>query len=309
MDSGSAQKKYDYHARKNAGETMIREWLAEYKPKNQQQAEQALREIMQEIALAGLQRSGFFEKAAFYGGTALRIFYGLDRFSEDLDFSLLDLNPDFSLEPFLTGIITEFKSIGMEVSIKEKIKSNQTHIDSAFLKADTLWKEMVLEGVIPQAGLVSSPGIRIKIEVDTDPPLDFDTEEKLLLKPFSFYVRCFSLPDLFAGKMHALLFRKWKQRVKGRDWYDMEWYIKRGTELNLDHFLARARNSGNWKEEHITREQFMHLLENKIAAVSFKSIREDIIRFIPDDKSIQIWSPEYFKDLIKKIRFTPKIQK
>src|SRR5580693_9468689 len=184
---------------------MIKEWLDEYKSKNILEAEQALREIMQEVALAGLQRSGFFEMAAFYGGTALRIFYGLDRFSEDLDFSLLKVNPEFSLEPHFQGIIAEFEAIGMEVTIKEKNKSITSNIDSAFLKSETVWRELVLEGVIPQAGIQHPPTIKIKIEVDREPPLGFDTEEKLLLKPFSFYVKCFTLPDLFAGKMHALL--------------------------------------------------------------------------------------------------------
>ena len=147
------------------------------------------------------------------------------------------------------------------------------------------------------------PNIKIKIEVDTEPPLGFETEEKLLLKPFSFYVKCFSLPDLFAGKMHALLFRKWKQRVKGRDWYDMEWYVKKGVRLNLDHFLVRARDSGDWKEETITKSQFMQLLQDKIATISFNYVRDDIVRFIRDDKALDIWSPKYFNDLVAKFQF------
>lgn len=282
---------------------MMKEWLEEYEPKTQAQVEQAFREIMQEIALAGLQRSGFFEKAAFYGGTALRLFYGLDRFSEDLDFSLLEVNPDFSLKPYLEGIITEFSALGMRVSVKEKVKTKQTNIDSAFLKSDTVWKELIVEGVVPQAGVGIRPSIQIKIEVDTHPPLGFETEEKLLLKPFSFYVKCFKLPDLFAGKMHALLFRKWKQRVKGRDWYDMEWYIKKGVPLHLDHFLLRACNSGDWNEKTITQNKFTQLIEDKITNVSFKAIREDIVRFIRDDKALEIWSADYFGDLIEKIKF------
>lgn len=282
---------------------MIKQWLEEYHPGNLEEAEYALREIMQEIALAGLYRSGFFEKAAFYGGTCLRIFYGLDRFSEDLDFSLLEVDPDFSLEPYLKGIVTEFSALGMQVSVKEKIKTRQTNIDSAFLKSETVWKELVLEDVIPQAGLDIRPNIKIKLEVDREPPLGFETAEKLLIKPFSFYVKCFGLPDLFAGKMHALLFRKWKQRVKGRDWYDMEWYIKKGIPLHLDHFLVRARDSGNWKEESITREQFMQLLKNKINSALFNKIRDDVIRFIHDDKRLDIWSPAYFQNLIEKIKF------
>jgi len=126
----------------------------------------------------------------------------------------------------------------------------------------------------------------------------------LLLKPFSFYVKCFSLPDLFAGKMHALLFRKWKERIKGRDWFDMEWYIRRGIPLNLSHLLIRSRDSGDWKEKSMTQQQFMSLLQTKIQSVSFKRVREDVVRFIPDDKVIEIWSPQYFRDLVGKIKFT-----
>lgn len=282
---------------------MIKDWLQEYQPLGKEQAESALREIMQEVALAGLQRTGFFEKAAFYGGTALRIFYGLDRFSEDLDFSMLQEDPDFSLELYFEGIIREFEAVGMQVSIREKKKASPSNVDSAFLKSETVWKELVLEGVVPQAGILAPPGLKIKLEVDRRPPLGFETEEKLLLRPFSFYVKCFALPDLFAGKMHALLFRKWKQRVKGRDWYDLEWYVKKGVPLHLHHFLLRAKDSGSWTEDTISEKEVLHLLNEKIDAVSFDNIREDVVRFIPDDSVLDIWSPLYFKDLISKIKF------
>jgi len=282
---------------------MIKEWIKKYKPQNKNEAEAALREIMQEVALAGLQRTGFFEKAAFYGGTALRIFYGLDRFLEDLGFFLLEVDPNFSLEPYFEGIITEFKAIGMTVSIKEKKKTPPSNIDSAFLKSETVWKELVLDDIIPQAGIQASPGIKIKLEVDREPPLGFETEEKLLLQPFSFYVKCFTLPNLFAGKMHALLFRNWKQRVKGRDWYDLEWYIKKEVPLDLHHFLLRAQDTGNWKEETASQDQVIHLLKDKIETVSFDGIREDIVRFIPDESILDIWSPAYFRDLVNKLKF------
>jgi hypothetical protein len=141
------------------------------------------------------------------------------------------------------------------------------------------------------------------MEVDREPPLGFDTEEKLLLKPFSFYVKCLTLSDLFAGKMHALLFRKWKQRVKGRDWYDLEWYIKKGVPLHLQHFLLRAQDSGDWIPKSISEDQVIQLLEEKIDAVSFDRIREDVVRFIRDPKTLEIWSPRYFKDLVGKITF------
>lgn len=206
---------------------MIKEWIGEYAPKNTEDVLSALREIMQEVALAGLSRTNFFEKAAFYGETALRIFYGLDRFSEDLNFSLFEADPDFSLEPYFDAIVTEFESIGMKVSIREKEKKEKTNIDSAFLKSETEWKELILEDIVKQSGIKSNKSMKIKIEVDRQPPLGFTTEMKLLTRPFSFYVKCFDKPSLFAGKMHALLFRKWKNRVKGRDWYDLEWYIKK----------------------------------------------------------------------------------
>jgi predicted nucleotidyltransferase component of viral defense system len=282
---------------------MIKDWIQEYKPQNKEQAEAALREIMQEVALAGLQRTGFFEKAAFYGGTALRIFYGLDRYSEDLDFSLLEVNPDFSLDEHFEGIVREFGAIGMNVTIKEKKKTIESNIDSAFLKSETVWKELVLDGIIPQAGIEATPRIKIKLEVDREPPLGFETEEKLLLRPFSFYVKCFTLPDLFAGKLHALLFRKWKQRVKGRDWYDLEWYLKKGTPLSLQHFLLRAQDTNNWDHPTITKKDVLDLLNKKIDLVSFNAIKEDIIRFIPDDSGLALWSPKYFKELIGKMKF------
>lgn len=276
---------------------MIKEWLESYTPKNKKEAQSALREIMQEIALAGLYRSGFFDKAAFYGGTALRIFHKLDRFSEDLDFSLLQVEQEFSLEKYQNAIVNEFAALGMNVSISEKQKVKQNNINSAFLKSETLWRELKLETIIPQIGLNTKANVKIKIEVDTEPPLNFKTEEKLLLQPFAFYVKCFTLPDLFAGKMHALLFRKWGTNVKGRDWYDMEWYIRKGIKLDLSHFLTRAQDSGDWKEETISEKEFRELLAQKIDTVNMEFVKRDVIRFIKDPEQLDIWSTTYFHDL------------
>lgn len=283
---------------------MIKEWLAEYQPQNTEDTLAALREIMQEITLAALSRTDFFEKAAFYGGTALRIFYRLDRFSEDLDFSLLEANPNFSLEPYFEGIVKEFEGLGMKVSIREKEKKQQTNVESAFLKSETLWKELILEDIVKQAGIApTNQNVKIKIEVDRIPPLGFTTEEKLLIRPFSFYVKCFNLPSLFAGKMHALLFRKWQNRVKGRDWYDLEWYIKKRVPLDLHHFALRAKDTGDWPEENITREQVLQLLQDKIKQVSIDNVKDDVVRFIKDDSVLNIWSEQYFTDIIQKLKF------
>jgi hypothetical protein len=285
---------------------MIKDWLESYNPKNKEEALNALREIMQEIALAGLTRAGFFKKAAFYGGTALRIFYGLDRFSEDLDFSLLETNPEFTLEKYQDAIVTEFAALGMQVSVVEKQKTFENNINSAFLKSETIWRELTLEGIIPQNGIDKVANVKIKIEVDREPPLGFTTEEKLLIKPFSFYVKCFALPDLFAGKMHALLFRKWKTNVKGRDWYDMEWYIKKGIPLDLNHFLLRAQDSGDWATATISEEEFRKLLSDKINIVNFDYVKADAGRFIPDTSVLDIWSTKYFHDLVERLKISLK---
>lgn len=282
---------------------MMKDWIAEYNPQNEEETLAAMREIMQEIALAALSRTDFFDKAAFYGGTALRIFYGLDRFSEDLDFSLLAPNPDFSLTPYFSKIVEEFQSLGMNVSIREKDKRIKTQVESAFLKSETIWQELVLEDLVKQHGISSNKTIKIKIEIDRLPPLGFSTEEKLLIRPFSFYVKCFTMPSLFAGKLHALLFRKWKSRVKGRDWYDMEWYIRKGVPLNMHHFLQRAKETNDWQEDQITQDQIMQLLIEKIESVAFDSVKEDVVRFIADDQKLAIWSPNYFNDLIQKMKF------
>lgn len=282
---------------------MIKDWIAEYKPQNTEDTLAALREIMQEVTLAALSRTDFFEKAAFYGGTALRIFYDLDRFSEDLDFSLLEANPDFSLEPYFEAIVHEFEGLGMKVSIREKEKKWPTNVESAFLKSETIWKELILEDIIQQAGITpTNQPVKIKIEVDRVPPLGFTTEENLLIRPFSFYVKCFTLSSLFAGKMHALLFRKWKNRVKGRDWYDLEWYIKHGVSLDLGHFAIRAEDTGDWPSDNITREEVIKLLQEKIEQVSMDNVKEDVIRFINDDEILDIWSKKYFSDLVKNLK-------
>jgi hypothetical protein len=160
----------------------------------------------------------------------------------------------------------------------------------------------VLENIIPQNGINNTISIKIKLEVDKFPPLKFETEEKILLQPFSFYVKCFTLPNLFAGKMHALLFRKWGTNVKGRDWYDMEWYIKKGVTLNINHFLVRAIESGDWNEEKISGQEFITLLHEKINTVNIIRVKADISRFIANTDVLDLWSVKYFIDLTANLK-------
>lgn len=190
----------------------------------------AEQEVCQKIALAGLRRGGFFDHAAFYGGTCLRLFHGLPRFSEDMDFSLTEKRSDIHLENYFDAIREEFHLCGFDVTLTRKEKKNFGKVESAFLKEDTEAYEIKFQ---------TRKGVKVKIELDTDPPLLFETEQKLLLQPYSFMTRCFSLPDLFAGKMHALVYRAWRHRVKGRDWFDFEWYVRKGVPLDWTHLQAR----------------------------------------------------------------------
>ncbi len=251
----------------------------------------ALREVMQEIALVGLQRAGFFEEAAFYGGTCLRIFHGLPRYSEDLDFSLLKTDRSFRLVPYFERLTEEFAALGFDVEISEKRKTADTDITSAFLKNTASRFDLKIQG---------NRILKIKFEVDTDPPLGFITEQKLLLQPYSTYINCFVLPDLFAGKTHALLFRQWQNRVKGRDWFDFEWYVRQGVPLNRQHLCTRAQQSGHWSEPTLTQEDFAQLLKERIDNVDLDSAREDVIRFIKSPDEIKIWSKPYFYELAKR---------
>ena len=320
---------------------MLKPWFESYGVKNPTETNAALREIMQEIALSGLARAGFFNHAAFYGGTALRIFYQLPRYSEDLDFSLLTKDPGFRMKPFLAEMESEFAALNLKVRVSEKVKSRTTAIDSAFLKSDTSWSELhfILEGSDVNLGN-DNINIKIKLEVDTLPPLGFACESKLLLRPYSFYVNVMQLPDLYAGKMHALLFRNWKKRVKGRDWFDFEWYVQRGEKMRLSHFEARAIASGDWGVSafkgdagstggseivdfagdagstgsesvvsnssavgSMTLEHVRDFLNRKIDDLDFALAKDDALRFIPpaDAHKLDIWSADYFRELVKRI--------
>jgi len=264
----------------------------------------ALREILQEIALLGLWRSKFFEKGAFYGGSALRILYGLDRFSEDLDFSLLQPNSDFTLSRYSQALQTEMRSFGFEVSVEQKKKEIPRAVQSAFLKANTLEQLLVIEAekeIIH--GLPKGQVLKIKVEVDTDPPPDFTTEVKYLLHPIPFSVRSYVLPDLFAGKMHAILCRRWKNRVKGRDWYDFVWFISNHPELHLVHLEKRMMQTGDWKQdEPLTAGRFNERLQKIIETVDLKKARTEVAPFVKNPDALAVWSKEFFLDISRRIK-------
>ncbi len=270
---------------------IFNQMLSSYEINTDTDKRNATFEVMQQIILAGLQQGGFFDKAAFYGGTCLRIFHGLQRFSEDMDFSLVRKDDKFNIEDYFDPIVKVFESIGRKVVITKKDKRTFGRVESAFLKDNTQLYDVAFQ---------TEKSIKIKIEVDTNPPLMFDTEQKLLMKPYSFMTRCFTLPDLYAGKMHALVFRNWKTRLKGRDWYDFEWYVRNDVPLDFQHLQERI---WEFSGEEMSHEKFMQLLNERLATADMKSVLEDVTRFVRNPNELKIWSNDYFLELAKKIRF------
>ncbi len=251
----------------------------------------AICEVNQQIILAGLYSGGFFDVAAFYGGTCLRVFHGLQRFSEDMDFSLLAPDNGFDFTQYFQPIIDMFALVGREVEIRRKDKKSFSAVESAFLKDNT---------DVYDVSFQTGKSVKIKIEVDTQPPLSFQTEQRLLLLPFSLMTRCFTLPNLFAGKMHALVYRAWKNRVKGRDWYDFEWYVRNNVPLNFSHLAERVRQF-NGKD--ISKEDFIGQLRDKLASTDIGKVKDDVLPFLHNPKELDIWSNDYFLQLSEMIRF------
>jgi predicted nucleotidyltransferase component of viral defense system len=289
--------------------TTIESLLENYTLESKNEYENAIQEIMQEISLMGLWRAKFFEHAAFYGGTSLRILYGLNRFSEDLDFSLLKPDPSFNLLPFLKAIEEELEISGLQVTVEHKIKHPEESIRSAFLKTGTL-ETFIRIGLDEslKRHTQSNEVIKIKLEIDIDPPAGFDTEVKYLTKPIPFSVRTYAPEDLFAGKMHALLCRPYKVRVKGRDWYDFIWSVAKGFRLHLAHLESRMRQSGHYtSEKPLTKEVFIDLLEKKILGLNVQAAKEDIKRFIRDPRDTDGWSIDFFKSLLPQIQFSAEV--
>ena len=264
--------------------------LSAYDMSTEQQKRNAIFEVNQQVILAGLYNGGFFDVAAFYGGTCLRIFHGLQRFSEDMDFSLLVPDEKFDFTKYFQPIIDEFAVVGREVEIKKKNKKNFGKVESAFLKDNTDVYDISFQ---------TDKSIKIKIEVDTQPPLGFSTEQKLLLLPLSFMTRCFTLPDLFAGKMHALVYRTWKNRVKGRDWYDFEWYVRHNIPIDFTHLAERVLQFNN---EVIEQDMFIIKLKEKLSSANINQVKKDVLPFVRNPKELDIWSNDYFLQLADMIR-------
>ena len=275
-------------------QTILTQMLAGYQTNTLEEKKNAIKEVVQEIALCGLSRAGFFKQAAFYGGTALRIFYGLDRFSEDLDFSLISPNTDFELQPYFSGLEKELAAAGLKFSVEEKVKSVDSDIKSAFLKGNT--KEHIVS-IYDEQNVTVNPDevIKIKFEVDVNPPAHATFENKYRLLPSPYQVKLYDLSSLFAGKVHAVICRAWKSRVKGRDLYDYVFYMANQAKINLPHLRTRLEDSGVLKEgDTFTIDTLKTMLTERFETIDYETAKKDVLPFIKDFSKLDLWNKDFF---------------
>ncbi|NQT28070.1 MAG: nucleotidyl transferase AbiEii/AbiGii toxin family protein [Candidatus Omnitrophica bacterium] len=277
---------------------IIQERFDTYQCGSQQEEENALREISQEITLAALSRGDFFKKAAFQGETCLRIFYDLERFSEDLDFVLKNPSKHFSFEPYIKNMALEFKSYGYRLEVLDRSKTEDT-VKKCFLKDDSLGKVLNLTHL---KGVTNARKIKIKLEVDTNPPAGSGFVNKFLDFPFPFAITLQDMPSLFAGKSHALLCREY---IKGRDWYDFIWYVSRRVKMNWE-FLSEAINQqGPWKGQNIkiNREWYIKEMAKKTEEIDWKAAKEEMMRFLKPSAitGLDVWDKEFLSDRLQKL--------
>lgn len=282
---------------------VLMDLMARYQCKTDEDYRNSLKEIIQDIALLGLWRAKFFEHAAFYGGTALRILHGLDRFSEDLDFMLLANDPKFRFSKYQEALEKELASFGLTVQMTEKKKTKESKIHSAFLKANT--KEHVIKIGLSKKLAESFQHeelTKIKLEIDINPCSEYITETHDLIYPIPFWVRTLSLPSLFAGKLHAVLCRSWGKRVKGRDWFDMLWFVQRQVPVQLPFLEQKMRQTGHYSETGaLTKEHLLSLLFTRIDELDIDGAKEDVIRFVHNPQVIEGWSQSAFRKAAKQI--------
>ena len=283
---------------------VIQEMLNRYDANDLSGKKDALKEVVQEIVLCGLSRAGFFRKAAFYGGTALRVFHNLDRFSEDLDFSLEAADESFLLSDYFSVLRKEIASFGLNVEISEKVKSGESAVQSAFLKGNT--KEHMLMFFDADQAIDRIPGnelIKIKFEVDTNPPALASFERKYRLLPVPYEVMLYDMPSLFAGKVHAVICRAWKNRIKGRDLYDYVFFLSKGAHLNTEHLKARLIQSGVWDEgKAFSVEDAKHLLCERFETIDYQQAKEDVVPFLKNTATLDMWSADFFKQITEGLR-------
>ena len=255
----------------------------------------AAKEVMQEVILAALSTTDFFSQAAFYGGTSLRIFHGLRRFSEDLDFSLLRSNPDFHWNPYFDAITRTFENYGARVEAIEREKISATDTRSAFLKENAIeTMRLMLPSDFSMPQLNPDALIKIKFEIDVRPPENASYQWATLSDPFHSDVRVFDLPSLFAGKLSAVLMRGWKNRVKGRDYYDYMLYVGKRSKINFAYVQSNLEKAGYHFDKPLDLPELKKMLLERFQKVDFESAKADVVDFLDNPDDVKHWDYDYF---------------
>lgn len=276
---------------------LIKKRLAEYNVSNPIEEANALKEIVQEIMLFALWRADFFEVAAFQGGTSLRILHGLPRFSEDIDFILLESNPAFSWQPYLDKLTKTCNEFGIQPEAINKNNMDR-NVKAALIKDSSIANQLNLSFVNNKSG----QKLKIKLEIDCNPPAGSGFDYTYLDFPVDFEVGHQDLSSNFALKTHVLLCRPY---LKGRDWYDFNWYIAQGVTPNLLLLQNALIQYGPWKGEslNVNREWLVEALSEKIASVNWKDAADDVERFLKpvEQKSLKLWSNKFYMSKLEKL--------
>ena len=280
--------------------TTIEEIIKSYNPKTIEETKAIIRELLQQIVLIGLSRSGFFNYASFYGGTALRIFYGLNRYSEDLDFTLNKEDLNFSIEPFVNKIIEVAHSYGFDIEIQTKIKNIKTPIENAFAKLNTYQTFINLKINDRLVNLLHKDElIKVKFEIDCNPSLGFNVENKYLSMLEFANVAVLDKESLFARKLHALLCRSYKNNVKGRDYYDFLFFIQRKIKPNLTYLRNKLIESHKINEnDEFNIDNLKNMLKKRFDEVDFDLVKNDAEHFVFKNEDLSYFSKELFIDMV-----------
>ncbi|MEO5558098.1 MAG: nucleotidyl transferase AbiEii/AbiGii toxin family protein [Dokdonella sp.] len=276
---------------------IIQQRLERYRTTNSLEEEQALKEILQEVALYALWRADFFEVAAFQGGTSLRILHKLPRFSEDLDFILKEPDTGFNWQRYLAPLKDGLKEFGLHSEVLDKSRMDKA-IRMAVLKDDSICQQLDLNFVHGPA----DRKLKIKLEIDVNPPAGSGFVYAYLDFPLDFEMCHQDIGSNFALKIHALLCRPF---LKGRDWFDFSWYVAQGVRPNLHLLQSALVQQGPWHDKQIEVDAawLKATLEEKIAIVDWNAAAEDVRRFLDStqQRSLQLWSVEFFTAKARKL--------
>ena len=257
------------------------------------------REIVQEAILSGLSRSNFFGHAAFQGGTSLRIFHGLDRFSEDLNFCVVEDGYEVDFDRISDFICNELESLGLVYRL-DKVKRSDGNITGCFIEGNAVetlslmgYQERLIKQVHPNTLL------KVKIDIDKEIPGGFGLEHVYKEYPFNYGATLLDFPSLFAGKTSAVITRHWRNRIKGRDLYDFEWYIGREVKLNTRFLENNLIREGLVKESELDRETLLSILEERFNKIDYGNALADLRAFIRPSKIPTDWDADLFIEISK----------